>query len=115
MSLSADEVLRPTHLVSVLAFAARFALRTAYKYHVFSYCVRGWLRRSGQKGGNVERTDDRVALVTPTGPGTAHLREEESPRWVEAALDERQVEDKPRASEEIVIEEISIDGMCGVY
>ena len=63
----------------------------------------------------MERTDDRVALVTPTGSGTAHLREEASPRRVEAALDERQVEEKPRASEEIVIEEISIDGMCGVY
>lgn len=30
-------------------------------------------------------------------------------------LDKRPDAEKPRASEEIVIEEISIDGMCGVY
>ncbi len=28
---------------------------------------------------------------------------------------EKETEEKPRVSEEIVIEEISIDGMCGVY
>lgn len=31
------------------------------------------------------------------------------------ATSEKSAEDKPQASEEIMIEEISIDGMCGVY
>lgn len=37
------------------------------------------------------------------------------PRQVEVASEKERVEEKPRASEEIVIEEINIDGMCGVY
>lgn len=41
--------------------------------------------------------------------------EEERPRQVEVVSEREKAEEKPRASEEIVIEEISIDGMCGVY
>ncbi len=40
---------------------------------------------------------------------------EELPRRVEGASEERQTVEKPHASEEIVVEGISIDGMCGVY
>lgn len=37
--------------------------------------------------------------ATPTAPGTAHAG----------------TEDEPQIDEELLIEEISIDGMCGVY
>jgi mycofactocin precursor len=37
------------------------------------------------------------------------------PRRIEPAAAERQTAEKPQVSEEIVLEEISIDGMCGVY
>ena len=63
----------------------------------------------------MERLGGRVAPVTRKGSVSVDLQEEALPQRVETALDERQVEEKPRASEEIVIEEISIDGMCGVY
>jgi mycofactocin precursor len=55
-----------------------------------------------------------VAPAERAGTGTAHV-EEATPRGTEAAHEDRQVAEKPKASEEIVIEEISIDGMCGVY
>lgn len=56
----------------------------------------------------MERTDDRVALAE---------REEtdDSSQRAEAAYAQQRASGKPEASEEIVIEEINIDGMCGVY
>jgi mycofactocin precursor len=69
----------------------------------------------GRNGGVVTSPDGKVALIEEAGVGTAGVRDEELPRCVEAASEEGQAAKKPRASEEIVIEEISIDGMCGVY
>ena len=54
----------------------------------------------------MERTDDRVALAE---------REETASQQTEAAYAQQRASGKPEASEEIVIEEINIDGMCGVY
>ena len=55
----------------------------------------------------MERTGDRVALAE---------REEAAVSSQQVANYEKQrAEEKPEASEEIVIEEINIDGMCGVY
>ncbi len=48
-------------------------------------------------------------------PDATHADREASPQRFEAAYEEKQVAEKPKASEEIMIEEISIDGMCGVY
>ena len=54
--------------------------------------------------------------VTVTGrAGTTYPDRETSPRQAEAAHEEKRVAEKPKVSEEIAIEEISIDGMCGVY
>ena len=59
--------------------------------------------------------DSEVALAAHTGASTTYASEEASPQCAEVAYEERQAAEKPKASEEIVIEEISIDGMCGVY
>ena len=56
-----------------------------------------------------------VTLATHAGASTTHADKEASPQRAEAAYEERRAAEKPKASEEIVIEEISIDGMCGVY
>ncbi len=56
---------------------------------------------------NLERKVDSAATTMQVA------REEARP--AEVAYEEKPVVEKPEASEEIVIEEISIDGMCGVY
>lgn len=61
----------------------------------------------------MESTEDRSALAERVGTAYAD-RDASSPR-AEAAQEERRAAEKPEASGEIVIEEISIDGMCGVY
>ena len=58
--------------------------------------------------------DREVALTTRAGAGTAYA-EKETPQRTEVAYEEKRTAEKPKASEEIVIEEINIDGMCGVY
>jgi mycofactocin precursor len=62
----------------------------------------------------VTKPDGNVALATGTGASTFDAREGASPRRVEAVSEEVRTEEGPRASEEIVIEEIGIDGMGGV-
>lgn len=59
--------------------------------------------------------DTEVALAAPTGAGTIYADTKASPRRAEVPYEEKQAAEKPHASEEIVIEEINIDGMCGVY
>lgn len=59
--------------------------------------------------------DGKVAGNEEARAGTADAREEALPRRSEVVSEERRKTEKPRASKEIVIEEISIDGMCGVY
>lgn len=59
--------------------------------------------------------DGKVALVEEARAGTGGAREAVSPRRVDAASEERQTAEKPQAPEEIVIGEIGVDGMCGVY
>lgn len=62
------------------------------------------------------RDHDKVAATTGTGPGTStDAREEALAHQNKLAFGKERAEEKPQASEEIVIEEISIDGMCGVY
>lgn len=56
-----------------------------------------------------------ATLVDRTGAGTTYADEETSLRRENAAREEKQTAEKPKVSEEIMIEEISIDGMCGVY
>ena len=56
-----------------------------------------------------------VDLAARAGADTTHAKEEASPQRGEVAYKEKRVAEKPKASEEIVIEEINIDGMCGVY
>ncbi len=56
-----------------------------------------------------------AALTARAGASTIHADKEASPRRAEAAYEDRRAAEKPKASEEILIEEISIDGMCGVY
>ena len=46
---------------------------------------------------------------------TARAEKVMSSRQAGALHQDKEVAEKPKASEEIVIEEISIDGMCGVY
>ena len=59
--------------------------------------------------------DSKVALEAHAGAGATYADKESSPQRADVACEEKQAAEKPRASEEIVIEEISIDGMCGVY
>jgi mycofactocin precursor len=58
--------------------------------------------------------EGKAALAEEAGAGSVDVREE-APRRVEVVPEKRQTAEKPEASGEIVIEEISIDGMCGVY
>lgn len=54
--------------------------------------------------------------VTPEArSGVTYAEREASPRPAEATYEEKPVAEKPEVSEEIAIEEINIDGMCGVY
>ena len=59
--------------------------------------------------------DSEVALKERAGVSTTHVDEETLPQRAGVAYEERPAAEKPEVSEEIVIEEISIDGMCGVY
>jgi mycofactocin precursor len=64
----------------------------------------------------MKNPDTEVALAAPAGAGTTYDADKEaSPRRAEVAYEEKRAAEKPHASEEIVIEEINIDGMCGVY
>lgn len=63
----------------------------------------------------MKNPNGKVAMVADAESGGADAREETSPRRAGIASEQEQAEKKPQASEEIVIEEISIDGMCGVY
>lgn len=62
----------------------------------------------------MKSVDREVALAAHAGAGTTYAEEAPSQR-AEAAYEEKRAAEKPRASEEILIEEINIDGMCGVY
>jgi mycofactocin precursor len=59
--------------------------------------------------------NSEVVLTAHAGASTTFADKEASPQRAEVAYEEKQAAEKPKASEEIVIEEISIDGMCGVY
>ena len=63
----------------------------------------------------VKSIDGKVALAAHAGASATQADEKTSPQRAEVAYEEKRAADKPRASEEILIEEISIDGMCGVY
>ena len=52
--------------------------------------------------------EGHAATSTAYADGKAQQR-------VEVAYEKKQVAEKPKVSEEIAIEEINIDGMCGVY
>ncbi len=68
----------------------------------------------GRKGGVIVKSLEReVAVAAKTG--NKYAVREASPQRDEVAYKEERAAEKPKASEEIVIEEISIDGMCGVY
>jgi mycofactocin precursor len=72
----------------------------------------GW---PGKGGVIMKSLESNVGLAAPAGASTAYTDKETSPQRAEVAYEERRAAEKPKASEEIVIEEISIDGMCGVY
>ena len=57
----------------------------------------------------------KVDLAAHAGASTTYADKEASPQRVEVAYEEKRVVEKPVVSEEIAIEEINIDGMCGVY
>ncbi|HZG62898.1 MAG TPA: mycofactocin precursor MftA [Rubrobacteraceae bacterium] len=59
--------------------------------------------------------ESKVTLVAPAGASTTYSGEETSPKRTEVAYEAKGATEKPRVSEEIAIEEINIDGMCGVY
>ena len=59
--------------------------------------------------------ESKVDLVERAGASTTYADRETSPQRAQAAHEEKPVAEKPKVSEEIAIEEISIDGMCGVY
>ncbi len=63
----------------------------------------------------MKNTDGKAALAERTGASTAYADKETPSRSATAVREEKQAAEKPHASKEIVIEEISIDGMCGVY
>ena len=70
----------------------------------------------GRKGGMIVKSLEReVDLAAHAESGTTHADKEASPQRAEVALKEKRAAEKPEVSEEIVIEEINIDGMCGVY
>jgi mycofactocin precursor len=73
-------------------------------------------RRGGRNGGVIMKSPtSEVALTERAGVSTTYADKEASPQRAEVPREEKQAAEKPKASEEIVIEEISIDGMCGVY
>jgi mycofactocin precursor len=59
--------------------------------------------------------ESKVAFAANAEVGTTYAEREAPPQRAEVAYEEKPAAEKPKASEEIVIEEISIDGMCGVY
>lgn len=59
--------------------------------------------------------ESKVALADRARTGTTRADEEMLPRREKAAREEKQTAEKPKVFEEILIEEINIDGMCGVY
>ena len=72
-------------------------------------------RRGGRNGGVIVKSPtSEVALTEHAEANNVYAVKEASPQRREVTH-EKQVAEKPKASEEIVIEEISIDGMCGVY
>ena len=80
----------------------------------------GAVYRQGQDGGRkggviVKSLEGEVDLAARAGASTTYADKEASPQRAEVAYEEKRVAEKPKASEEIVIEEINIDGMCGVY
>ena len=68
----------------------------------------------GRKGGVIVKSLEREVAVA-ANTGTEYAVREASPQRDEATHKAQRAAEKPKASEEIVIEEISIDGMCGVY
>ena len=68
----------------------------------------------GRKGGVIVKSLEKEVAVAANA-GTEYVVREASPQRDEVAHKEERAAEKPKASEEIVIEEISIDGMCGVY
>jgi mycofactocin precursor len=63
----------------------------------------------------VKSLDKEGAVASHAGASTTSVDREASSQRAEVALEEKRAAEKPEASEEIVIEEINIDGMCGVY
>ena len=59
--------------------------------------------------------DREAAVVGRAGGGTTYADTETAPQRAEVAYEEKKAAEKPKLSEEIAIEEINIDGMCGVY
>lgn len=72
-------------------------------------------RDGGRKGGVIVKSLEREVAFAERAGGVTIADKEASLRRAEAAHEEKPVAEKPKASEEIVIEEINIDGMCGVY
>lgn len=71
---------------------------------------------AGNGGVIVKSLDSKVAVAAPhAGASTTYAEKEASSQRAGAAYEEKRASEKPKVSEEIAIEEISIDGMCGVY
>jgi mycofactocin precursor len=67
------------------------------------------------KGEIMKSLESKVDLAAHARAGTTYADKEVSSQRAEVAYEEKRAAEKPKASEEIVIEEINIDGMCGVY
>lgn len=64
----------------------------------------------------MKNSESKAALAVHEGTSATYTDREKSPEHpADAGHGEKRSAEKPRTSEEIVIEEISIDGMCGVY
>ncbi len=74
-------------------------------------------RQSTWNGGViVKSSESKVTHAAHEGASATYADREKSPqRPADAEHEEKRSAEKPKTSEEIVIEEISIDGMCGVY
>ena len=59
--------------------------------------------------------ESKIVPVGQAGTNTTYADREIPPRRAEVSREEKTAAEKPKVSEEIAIEEISIDGMCGVY
>ena len=68
----------------------------------------------GRKGGAIVKSLEREVTVA-ANTATEYAVREASPQRDDVANKAERAAEKPKSSEEIVIEEISIDGMCGVY